>query len=224
MNIESSGHNTESSQGRPDPKLQDRVDTLTHRVKFTYYSRLQTAKRLQTRTLTWNMFLVVSALVTTIISVVLLVDPSAYGNQGGAAIVILGIATLVASLLVTTANYSARSEIFFRGYRDLQRLWVKLDTQNISEDKTFRKFENRYQQLLDDLPNHSESDFITAKKYLNKRETTYTSSSDTRTSQKYSTFVDSIKVYSSVSFTYLPVFLSLLLIILLIPTIIWLFK
>lgn len=223
MNTGPAGAQTEIFRGRSDLNLDEKKKKLEHRVKHTYHARLQTAKRMQIRTVAWNTFLVASSIITTIVAIVLLEDPLAYGPRGPIMMVIVGIATFAASLLVTTSNYSARAETFFRGYRDLQRLWAEVASWDHPTKKHLDKLEDRYQQLLDELPNHSEADYLIAMLQIAKRSkpsgTLYPDKTETPSQRAFS---DKLKVFASRGFTILPFVLAFCMCVLLVPTIAWL--
>lgn len=216
---------TEATRGRSDLSLEEMRVRLEHRVKLTYHSRLQTAKRMQARSITWNTLLVASALTVTIISIVQLVEPDSYGPRGPVALVLVGIASLVASLLVTSANYSARSEVFFRGYRELQRLWAEVARAGQISKSALANLENQYQQLLDKLPNHSEADFrIAFPPTLTRKDKAESGEQsapfESLTMGPY--LAAKTRVYASNMFTFLPVLISMSLFIFLAPATTWL--
>lgn len=226
MNIGDLDPQTGDSQGRLSPASTQTVTGLAHRVKYTFYSRLHTAKRMQRRALTWNAFLVISSIVTAMVSIVLLEDPTAFGPKGQVMLVIVGVGTLSASLLVTSSNYSAKAEMYFRGHRDLQTLWNDLDhSQNMSEDEA-KNFEDRYQQILNELPNHSDADYQKAKIDILKSERngSQNSSNDTndQANEKYKpSIIAKVSLFVSSAFTYLPIGLSIAFLGLLVPMMIW---
>jgi hypothetical protein len=110
---------------------------------------------------------VVAAVVTTSASIVSLVDPEALGARGAVVLAIAGVLTLVASLLVTSADYSARSERFFRAYRSLQALSTKVEFEasHLEGDEKAvraRELDFEYQAILDTTGNHSPADHFKA--------------------------------------------------------------
>lgn len=208
---------TEIFRGRPDTL--SLIADFEHRIKYTYLSRLNMAKRLQTRNATWNTFLISSSLITTIISVVLLVDTTVYGPQGAALVVLAGLATFAASLSVTSANYAARTEILNRTYRELQRLWAAVSQTSKITHKDYLDLENRYQRILDESPNHSEADYAKVLRDINRKNRSKNPDQIRKITpgMKFSEFI-------SATLTFLPIGLSIMFSLLLIPAIKWLFQ
>lgn len=212
---------TEGPRGRPEP-VGSGISNLEWRIKWTYRARLETSKRMHDRSLTWNSLLVTASTVTTIISIVLLADPLAYGSRGSVFVVVAGVLTLATSLLVTSANYAVRAQTFFRGYRDLQRLWVDVSQADGEDGDEQRKLEERYQQLLDQLPNHSEADYLVAK---SKQPHSPESKIEERTFRGVRVATTNcFKIWRSKLATLLPVGISALMLLLLTPTVVWLLR
>lgn len=146
----------------------DALDTLERRLQRTYRARVETARRYQARGNYWNVALVLASLTTATVSVVSLTSPGVYGDRGAALMVVLGIVTLVVSVLVTSAQFQVQAEKFFHAYRSLQKLWVQADmesrglTNRIERDEAATKIDLEYQAVLDDTNNHSPADFFKA--------------------------------------------------------------
>lgn len=229
MNSGGIGPQTDDGRGRLGIDSQRMLDGLNHRVKYTFYSRLETAKRMQRRALTWNTFLVVSSIITSMVSIVLLEDSNAFGHKGQVMLVIVGIGTLSASLLVTSSNYAAKSEMYFRGYRDLQTLWNEIDHAKEEMKPEVKELEDRYQQILNELPNHSDADYqkakmeILQKEKLAQQEVVDNNKDQHRGAYKLD-FSARLHVLISGGFSYLPIGLSVLFLGLLIPMIAWLLR
>ena len=157
---------TKSSRNDASRRRPDSLRFLANRVERTYWARREMARRLQNRGMYWNAALVSLTLCTTLASVSLLRNGELYGDQGDVAMVVLGIFSLVASLMVGTANYASRSRLAFENYRHIQRLSTELEAlvarTRISERKLHRfyeEFDRRYQDILDSSDNHEPADF-----------------------------------------------------------------
>ncbi|MCS3429034.1 hypothetical protein M2388_002713 [Leucobacter aridicollis] len=230
MNNGTSRSHTEETRGRLDPSSS--TSSLEWRVERTYRARLETSKRMRARALTWNTLLVTSSTVTTVISIILLADPLAYGANGSALLVVVGVLAFAASLLVTSANHAARAETFFRGYRDLQRLWVKVCSSIETNSDAPERLEEEYQQLLDQLPNHSTADHLTAdrKRMAQLEQDGHGGTQDEDSAPKKKRTWSAIRksaseigtVFLSNALTFLPIGVSAALVLLLIPAVGWL--
>lgn len=139
------------------------VELLEGRSYSTYRARLEAAKRLTRRNHAWNALLVSFATSTTISSIALLVDGNVYGKYGSLLLVCLGVLSLVASMTVTSLNYSGRAKDMFANYRKLQRLSAHLErirlSGTITDAALVAEFSESYQELLDGSENHTSADF-----------------------------------------------------------------
>jgi hypothetical protein len=141
------------------------LENLADRSYKTYKSRLIASQRLQARNRAWNACLLSLSVATTLASVALLTEPDMYGQAGATILVCVSIMALVASLVVAGLNYGGRSRDMFMNYRRIQRLSVEAealkDNGEASVDAV-NTLAERYESLLDDSENHTESDFMRA--------------------------------------------------------------
>lgn len=143
----------------------DALAALEWRLHRTYKARMETARRQQARGNNWNVALVLASLSTVTVSVVTLAAKDVYGEQSEALMVVLGAATLVVSVLVTSAQFQVQAEKFFNAYRNLQKLWVEADREaksltNAQErNAASARIDASYQDILDDTANHIPADF-----------------------------------------------------------------
>lgn len=139
------------------------IELLEGRSYSTYRARLEASKRLTRRNHAWNALLVSFATSTTISSIALLVDGNVYGRYGDLLLVCLGVLSLVASMTVTSLNYSGRAKDMFANYRKLQRLSAALERIRLSGTApnavTVTELSDSYQELLDGSENHTSADF-----------------------------------------------------------------
>jgi hypothetical protein len=144
----------------------DVLVNLERRVGRTYKAHLAMAKRLQRRDRYWSFALVCLSASSTLSAVALLRDPSVYGDEGSLLWALTGIAILATSLIFANANYRERADHAFRAYRELQHLWVKIHYLNSQVKPSGRRLrrakllDTEYQDLLDNIPNHSQPDFF----------------------------------------------------------------
>ena len=205
----------------------DALAVLERRLQRTYKSRVQTARRYQARGNNWNLALVLASLTTAAVSVVALSSSTVYGNRSTALLVVLGIVTLVVSVLVTSAQFQVQAEKFFRAYRTIQKLWVEADMQSRAlEDPGLRnsaaeRIDADYQSVLDDTNNHSPADF--SKAFPGLRESSAAAAAaekgDLVTNRDF--WRRKVIVWASDIFTALPVLLALGMLLLLVPAVIW---
>lgn len=205
----------------------DALAVLERRLQRTYKSRVQTARRYQSRGNNWNLALVLASLTTAAVSVVALSSSTVYGDRSEALLVVLGIATLVVSVLVTSAQFQVQAEKFFRAYRTIQKLWVEADMHSRAlEDPAQRnsaaeRIDADYQSVLDDTNNHSPADFYKA--FPGVRESSPAAAEaekgDLVTNREF--WRRKVIVWGSDVFTALPVFLALGMLLLLIPAVTW---
>ena len=142
---------------------------IARSVERTYLARTWMARRLQRRGLAWNSALVALSTSTVISSIVLLGEDSVYGSRGAYIFAVLGVLTLVASLLVASAGYQDKARHAFETYRQLQRLAVLLEAiasnpprSRRKADLRVRELDDAYQTILDHSDNHSQADFASA--------------------------------------------------------------
>lgn len=171
MNAERPKSDDRNDASRRRPDLSDEptpLESLGNRVYKTYGARRELAKRLQTRGDYWNAALVIIALVTAVSSVALLVDREVLGTRGDVILAVLGVLTLVASLMVSARDYKVRSVTAFDVYRQMQRLSTDIEAAMLSPSKegigkAWSSFDARYQDLLDGSENHSQPDYFRAR-------------------------------------------------------------
>lgn len=154
---------TGSSRNDESRRRPDSLSQLARRVERTYWARREMAKRLALRGTSWNAALVSLSLASVLAGAALLQQRDLYGPYGDTGMLLLGILTLVASLMVSTASYSDRARLAFDNYRALQRLSTELE-ENVLHGSGFRRraayrrFDRRYQDLLDSSSNHITAD------------------------------------------------------------------
>jgi hypothetical protein len=158
---------TKSSCNDGSRKRPDSLRQLANRVERTYWARREMARRLQNRGMYWNVALVSLALSASLAGVAQLREPNLYGANGDVAMLILGIFSLVASLMVATSSYAERARLAFENYRTLQRLSTELEAavsvtqlSARASRRLYEKFDQRYQDILDTSNNHEPADFI----------------------------------------------------------------
>lgn len=138
------------------------LENLATRSYKTYRSRLVASERLQSRNRAWNACLLSLSVATTLASVAMLSEPEMYGTAGSTILVCVSIMALVASLVVAGLNFGGRSRDMFMNYRRIQRLSVEAETllsQGTANADEVGQLAARYESLLDDSENHTESDF-----------------------------------------------------------------
>ncbi|WP_341954562.1 SLATT domain-containing protein [Microbacterium sp. LWH13-1.2] len=211
----------------PESHTQDALSALSRRIQRTYKSRVETARRHQKRGNYWNFALVVASLTGTSVAVVSLTDPSVYGERGSALMVVLGIVTLVVSVLVTSAQFQVQAEKFFHAYRSLQKLWVASDlakrslTDTRERNERADEIDRDYQSVLDDTDNHSPADFFKAfPGELKRNKPSGVDPADRLSIVAFSK--RKLIVLGSNIFTFLPVLGSIALLLLLTPAAKWL--
>jgi len=177
---DTSDHNDESRRrpGRANLTQNEPLQELARRFERTYLARMKMAQRLQNRGSYWNGALISLAVSSSISSVSLLVNPRLYGSAGPLALVIIGIFTLVASLIVANADYAGRARHAFDTYRAIQRLSVRAAAQASVRPwsksklrKIYASLDDPYQDVLDKSDNHSAADFARAIHSRPKRRT-----------------------------------------------------
>lgn len=205
----------------------DALGGLEQRLSKTYKARVQTARRYQLRGNYWNVALVIASLTTTTVSIVNLVSDEVYGNRSDALLVVLGVVTLVVSVLVSSAQFSVNAEKFFRAYRGLQKLWVEAHRADLSirdlglRNSEAERIDKEYQEILDDTGNHSPADFYRAfpAVWARGRKAKDPGKSDVVGGLEY--LMRRGVVASSSLFTWFPVLLALAMLALLTPAVMW---
>lgn len=146
----------------------DQLWWLARRVGKTYRAHLAMAKRLQRRDRYWTFALVCLSATSTLSAVALLAEPAVYGARGAVLWALMGVGTLAVSLVLANADYKTRSEDAVRAYRQLHRLWTDLDRDAQTFQRKGRRAkvalegDDRYQVLLDSMPNHSQADYYSS--------------------------------------------------------------
>lgn len=116
------------------------------------------------------------------------------------AAVVLSLATLVLSLIVTALNYAARSRDLFHGFRAVQKVSARLELLKLRQDVAPEELETagatleaKYQEALDQSENHSSLDF-------------YRSRPVRKDHRKWDSFVRVGAVVTDSAVTLLPIF------------------
>lgn len=138
--------------------------TLEDRSYKTYRARLYASKRLQSRNHRLNASLIAMSTATTIAAVILLANPSLYGQNGPLLLAGLAILALMLSLVSTSIDYSGRSRNMFISYRRIQR--VASEAERLQQSSTelltaelVQRLTDEYEALLDESENHTEADY-----------------------------------------------------------------
>lgn len=135
--------------------------TLERRSYLTYMGRLRASNRLAFRNRAWNATLIAASGAVTVASVALLVYPDIYGRPGPTLLVLVSILALIASLVTSSLNYSARSRDMFRNYRRIQALSAEVERTGRLAQPTLaivEELNRRYDALLDESENHTTAD------------------------------------------------------------------
>ncbi|MGW9587794.1 SLATT domain-containing protein [Microbacterium sp. NPDC055455] len=196
---------------------------LARRTYATYLARLRTANRTRLRGQLWNLPLVTSPVVTLIVAVVSLNAPDVYSDRTDLLLVVLSVLTLVASIIVPSANYAVNAERLFTAYRGLQRLSVDLerDSQRLRlgwrRNRVAARASHEYQEILDRTQNHSGADYWGVIRFQNVGRR---AKGDDLVKIPFSGYA---QLVASWSLTALPVALALALVPLLFPAVGWMF-
>lgn len=128
----------------------------------TYQARLCAHQRLAKRNNAWNAALIALATSTTIASIGLLVDKTMYGAGGDALMVSLAVLSLVASLIVSNANYSARARAMEGNYKRIQQISLAAEREmRLGGDPgRIDEIQQEYNVTIDSSENHSTADYI----------------------------------------------------------------
>lgn len=210
------------------PKEDDELARLCNRVGRTYHAHLAMAKRLQRRERNWNAALITLSCVSTVAAVALLSAPGLYGERGSTLWALIGVVTLAVSLVVANADYRVRAISAFSHYRRLQRLWADLDFINLSTASVRRRRaglkvgDERYQAILDEIPNHSSADFFSVMRLHHKGSSVYSAEQWSHLSV---TFGQRLAIYgsrsASMAMTAAPLVIAGASLIALVPVIGW---
>jgi conflict system pore-forming effector with SLATT domain len=161
----------DENRGRPDrwdDWRGDQLDWISVRIYKTYGARREAAKRLQARSTVWNSVLVFTAIVVAVAACLVILDRKSLGFRGEADLAVLGLLSLVASLIVASAKYDVRAERHFRGYRALQELASRADLargalrSTAKRNTASRSVDVEYQRILDESENHTGADHFRA--------------------------------------------------------------
>jgi hypothetical protein len=196
---------------------------LARRTYVTYLARLRTANRTRLRGQLWNLPLVTSPVVTLIIAVVSLNAPGVYSDRTELLLVVLSVLTLVASIIVPSANYAVNAERLFTAYRGLQRLSVDLERESKRlrsgwrRNRVAARASHEYQEILDRTQNHSGADHwgVVRSQNIARR-----ANGESRVKIPFSGHA---QLVASWILTALPVALAVALVPLVIPAIAWMF-
>ncbi|QRI76703.1 MULTISPECIES: SLATT domain-containing protein [Rhodococcus] len=147
-------------------KVQKPIDLLGQRSYDSYRCRLEASRRLKKLGHWWNaaQFSLPTALIF-----VSIFSLSAPGDPSAIARVVIGVSvlSLVASVVVTFLDYSARAKALEINYRALQAFSVRIETMLASgkdiADDGVRLLQLEYDWLLDKAENHSSVDYKTYK-------------------------------------------------------------
>ncbi|MFJ4172739.1 SLATT domain-containing protein [Microbacterium sp. NPDC089696] len=199
----------------------DALSLLEHRAYVTYRARLRTANRMRVRGQLWNLPLVTSPVITLIVAIVASAAPGVYSDRTDVLLVALSVLTLVASIIVPTANYAVNAERLFNAYRDLQRISVEIEGDNLrlkngwSRNRAASRASTQYQEILDKTQNHSSADYWGV-----VRDQNHNDRRKGNTPQQIP-FSARVQLFASWSLTALPVAIAVLLLPLLLPAIRW---
>jgi SMODS and SLOG-associating 2TM effector domain family 5 len=111
----------------------------------------------------WNASLISLATATTAASVGLLVDRKMYGRNGDAIMLVVAILSLVASLVVSSANYGARARSMEASYKKIQE--VAATAENLRNEpgpvdyKRYLELHREYQIAIESSENHTSADY-----------------------------------------------------------------
>lgn len=196
---------------------------LARRTYATYLARLRTANRTRLRGQLWNLPLVASPVVTLIVAVVSLNAPDVYSDRTELLLVVLSVLTLVASIIVPSANYAVNADRLFTAYRAFQRLSVDLEreTKRLRFDwrrnRVAARASHEYQEILDRTQNHSGADHwgVVRSENVARR-----ANGDDVVKIPFGGYA---QLVASWSLTALPVALAIALLPLLLPAVAWIF-
>jgi hypothetical protein len=207
---------------------EDQLTFFAARSERNYLARLQLAKRLQLRSRLWSAALVALSIASATVSVAMLVEPSLYGKHGNVFWCAIGILTLAASLIITSAAYGEQAARCFVAYRQFQR--ISVDAYYASETvhsvrrrrRIFGELNQEYQSLLDRTPNHSQADYARAMTWKIRKSP---DDKPKRASEAYITRREALKWWFiraiDILVTALPVLILTTSIALLVPVVVW---
>lgn len=136
---------------------------IEDRAFKTYKSRLAAAERLKLLGQMWNLSLIALSTSTTIAAIGLLTDPAMYGEGGPTYLTALAVLSLVASLIVASQEYAARSRNMFMSYRKFQRIATEAEllraTSWFVRRRVLTGLVHDYNAAVDESENHTTADF-----------------------------------------------------------------
>lgn len=203
----------------------DGLKTLSDRIYKTYRSRLRAANRTRLRGQLWNLPLITSPVVATVVAIVAIVFPESYNDRTDVLLVILSILTLVASIIVPSANYSVTAEQMFAAYRRLQRLSAFAERQDELVVSRKRRgqiahaIDLEYQEILDSTQNHTGADYWGVVGEEARRRRKLPDGTHTTSAPANVPLSGRLQIATSWLLTALPVMLTLALVPLLVPAI-----
>ena len=131
---------------------------LEDKLWFTYKARIRAEERLRGNDFHSQLILVLYALVSAILSVIVIRYPSILGKNTELVSACLGIALLVISLLVTNRDFRGRALAMKQNYLDIQSLFNELTLRD-SPARPLPEIAESYQKILAESENHSETDY-----------------------------------------------------------------
>ena len=139
-------------------------ESLERRSFASYLSRVKASERLARLNTAWNFSLMASSVVTTVDSIVLLVDPKALGRNGAVTLTCASVLTLFISTSISGMNLSGRSRDMFTSYRRIQRLCSEVERAKHlgAPAPELERLARDYDELLDNSDNHRTCDFYRA--------------------------------------------------------------
>lgn len=125
---------------------------LIDKVWYTYKARIRATERLQSNNSHSQFLLVWYALISTILSIVSIRYPQLLGNNTDIFSVVMSVALLVVSLMVSNADYRGRSINMRKNYLDMQHFYNSLLSKSLISPT--QEMINKYTVLLNDCENH----------------------------------------------------------------------
>lgn len=130
---------------------------LADKLWFTFKARIRAFERLNSNNFHSQLMLVWYALVSAVLSVIVIRHQTYLGSDTDIISAALSIALLVLSLLVTNLDFKGRALAFRQSYLDIQGLYHDL-TFNDAPAKAPTDIIKRYQEILNESENHLEID------------------------------------------------------------------
>lgn len=137
--------------------LSETEKILADKLWFTFKARIRAQERLSSNDFHSQLILVWYALVSAILSVIVIRYPQLLGDDTDIATAILSMALLVISLLVTNRDFKGRSMAMRQNYLDIQGLYNDLTFQDKPKESS-EAISARYQKMLSESENHCEVD------------------------------------------------------------------